>query len=81
MIDYIHLFASICETTQQEIESAKAAREHARQAITKSHATLSRAQETKRKACDIAACAKSLREMRQKKHEADAQVSMGMTLP
>ncbi len=77
MIDHIDLLVSICETTQAEIESAKDATEHARQAITKSHATLSRAQETQRKARDIAACAQSLRESRQKKHKTDAQVSQG----
>ncbi len=79
MIDHIDLLVSICETTQAEIEGAKAVTEYARQVITKSDVTLARAQETQRKARDIAACAQSLREWRQKNHKANAQVSQGTT--
>ncbi len=75
MIDHIDLLVSICETTQAEIEGAKAVTEYARQVITKSDVTLARAQETQRKARDIAACAQSLRESGQKNRKAHTKVS------
>ncbi len=62
MVDHIHLLIVTCETAQAEIETAKATREHAQQAIAKSRAIHLRAHETLIAARAIAACSQSLRE-------------------